>query len=208
MTGIHFIGENGFYPSWAQGAGRWIFQRTLVSVGGLMSGMAEIAAQNVPGADQIIVWVPRRGRIMRYIFPRLLHEERQNALYQLLGFPLRCYGKGCALSSSSPQQVQSMVSELGLRPEQWLLSCHYCGGLVGPDLEPISADKIIYHWQEEGCPALDNPGASSLFKSAPVVSNLVDWISQNEPSHLELAYLGQQLWPDIKSMLDSMRPDA
>jgi hypothetical protein len=104
----------------------------------------------------------------------------------------------------SPQQVQSVVSEFGLRPEQWRLSCPSCGGTIGPDLEPVSADKIIRRWEEVGRLPLENPAASAAFKSAPVISNLEDWIKKNNPSHLELAYLGQQLWPNTKSMLDSL----
>jgi hypothetical protein len=203
VTGIPFVGENGFYPIWARGGGRWIFQRTLISVGGLMAGYAEIAAQNVSSADQIIVWVPRKG-FVRYIFHGIIHKERQEALYQLFGFLLRCYGNNCILKLSSPQQIQSVVSEFGLRPEQWRLSCPSCGGTIGPDLEPVSANKIIRRWQDVGRLPLENPAASAAFKSAPVISNLEDWIKKNNPSHLELAYLGQQLWPDTKSMLDSL----
>jgi hypothetical protein len=210
VNGLPFVGENGFYPSWVRGAGRWIFQRTLVGVG-QMAIAAEIAAQRVPSANQVIVWVPKEGRFLRFIFPRVLHEERQNALNQLFNLTLRCYGKDCKLSFSSPQQLQSIISEFGLRPEQWLLLCPYCGGLVGPDLEPVSADRIIRRWQDVGRPSLENPAASAFLKSAAPVNNLPDWIRKirkNDPSHLELAYLGQQLWPDIKSMLEAMRPTA
>src|ERR1700720_590858 len=60
MAGIPFIGEEGFYPDWAKWSGIWVFQRTLVSVGGFMPGYAELAAARLSVSDQVIVWVPRK----------------------------------------------------------------------------------------------------------------------------------------------------
>ena len=208
MPGIPFIGENGFYPSWVRGAGRWVLQRTLVSVGGLMSGYAEMVALRTPGSDQVIVWVPRSGGFVRRLVPGALHEERQEALRQLANFALRCYGEDCRLALASPQQVQSIVSEAGLRPEQWRLQCPTCGGQIGPDLSPVAAEPIVKRWEETGRPTLDNPAASAAFRSSPGISDLPEWIRKNEPSHLELAYLGQQLWPNAHAMLDFLTAAA
>src|SRR2546423_798766 len=99
MKGLPFVGEDGFYPDWAPRDGRWLFQRTLATLGGMMAGYAEMVAARTPGADQVVVWVPRSGVL------------------------------------------------------QWL----------------------------------------------PV------WIAKSEPSHLELAYLGQQLWPDMQTMMKDLR---
>jgi hypothetical protein len=41
-------------------------------------------------------------------------------------------------------------------------------------------------------------------RSIAAVADLPDWIERLEPSHLELAYLGQQMWPDIELMLAAM----
>lgn len=204
MRGIPFVGENGFYPSWCRGLGRWVFQRTLVSVGGLMSGYAEIVAESTPGSDQVIVWVPRSGTLVR-LLPGALNDERQEAIRQLANFALRCYGEDCTLSIGSPQQAQSVISEAGLRPEQWRFQCPLCGGPVGPDLASVAAEPIVNRWKERGSPTLDNPAASAVFRSAPKITDLPDWIRKNDPSHLELAYLGQQLWPDAHAMLESLK---
>jgi len=51
--GIPFVGEKGFYPNWAKGSARWIFQRTLVSVRGMLEGFAELAALDVAVPNQV-----------------------------------------------------------------------------------------------------------------------------------------------------------
>ncbi len=188
--------------------GKWAFQRTLTSIRGLMEGYAEIVASRTFGSDQLIVWVPRKKNFMRKILPGAIHEERQRALQQLAKFKLRCYGQNCRLSASSSQHVQSLVYEAGLRPEQWRLQCPNCNGQVGPDLDPVMAAPILKRWEELGRPALDNPTASAVFKSATVIKDLNEWIRKSDPSHLELAYLGQQLWPDATKMLDFLMAAA
>ena len=200
MPGIPFIGENGFYPSWVIRDGRWIFQRTLSSVGGMMEGLAELVAARTPGADQVIVWVPRTTHL-RALRQGALHEERDDAIRQLCSLALRCYGDDCTVARSSAQQVRSLVDERGIPPEQWRLQCPKCGGVVGPDLEPVAPYPLITKWLSLRRPPLENPAASAAFKSAAAVVDLPGWIARNDPSHLELAYLGQQLWPTIEDML-------
>lgn len=200
MLGIPFIGESGFYPSWIVGDGRWVFQRTLTSLGGMMEGYAKLVAARTPGTDQVIVWVPRATHL-RSLRQGALHEERDDAIRQLCCLALQCYGDDCAIAQSSPQQVRSLVDEHGIPPEQWRLQCPKCGGVVGPDLEPVTAHPLIKKWLALDRPLLDNPAASAAFKSAAAVDDLPAWIAKNDPSHLELAYLGQQLWPAIEDML-------
>ena len=203
MPGIPFIGENGFYPSWVVRDGRWVFQRTLTSLGGMMEGYAELVATRTPGADQVIVWVPRATHL-RNLRQGALHEERDDALRQLCRLTLRCYGDDCTVARSSPQEVRSVVDERGIPPEQWRLQCARCRGVVGPDLEAITSHPLITKWLSLGRPPLDNPAASAAFKSAAAVDDLPAWIAKNAPSHLELAYLGQQLWPTIENMFTAL----
>jgi hypothetical protein len=204
MEGIPFIGQDGFYPPWAKGSARWLFQRTLVSVGGMMSGLAELVAARVPAAQQIIVWVPPRRRIFDSRSLTSIHTERQRALSQLSTFSLRCYGKECDLKLGNFHAVCTVVQENGLKPEQWYLMCPNCGGIVGPDLAPVNATGIIRRWNKVGKPALENPAASAVFKSAPAISDVPTWIQTSDPSHLELAYLGQQMWRSIDVMFQGL----
>lgn len=173
----------------------------------MMSGFAELVAAHTPGSDQVIVWVPRSNVLAR-LLPGALHQERQEALGQLANFDLRCYGEDCTLSIGSPQQAHSVVSEDGVRPEQWRLQCPTCGGPVGPDLALLASEPIIDRWKKRGRPTMDNPGASAAFRSAPDITDLPGWVVKNDPSHLELAYLGQQLWPDAHAMLESLKAGA
>jgi hypothetical protein len=208
MPGIPFIGENDFYPSWVKNRERWVFQRTLVSVGGLMAGYAEMAASQVSIADQVIVWVPRSTGLVGTLLNGTLHHECQAALSELVAFTLRCYGNDCPLTLSSTQHVQSVITEIGHRPARWRLQCPTCAGQVGPDLAPVATGSILSRWNSVGRPPLENPAASATFRSAAPISDLADWVQKNEPSHLELAYVGQQLWPDARTMLESMGAGA
>lgn len=200
MTGIPFIGEQGFYPTWARGKGRWVFQRTLVSVGGIMAGYAELAAANVPSATQIIVWVPKHRGLLGRVFKSSIHEERELALQQLRLLRHICYGGECKFELDLGSDTRVMVRETGLYPEEWYLICPACGGNVGPDLAPIRSAQIIMRWGNCNRPVLEYPGASAAFRSAPPITDLPEWILKNEPSHLELAYLGQQMWTHIDEM--------
>lgn len=202
MEGIPFIGQNGFYPRWAKGSSRWLFQRTLTSVG-TMAGYAELAASEVATANQIIVWVPPR-RMFGWAPSSTIHLERQQALAQLGVLSMRCYGNECNLNFDQPLAIRTIIYERGIKPEQWSLICPLCGGIVGPNLEPVTADGVIRRWNKVGKPALENPCASALFKSAAAVSDLPAWILSNTPSHLELAYLGQQMWRSIDIMFQGL----
>jgi hypothetical protein len=166
-----------------------------------MAGYAELVAARTPGADQVIVWVPSSTGLLRSLAAGSLYKETQDAIAGLLEFVLRCYGDDCALSSGSTQHVQGLVSEFGQRPERWRLQCPTCGGAVGPDLQPVTTDLIITRWRQVGSPILDPPTASAAFRSATPISDLPNWIQRSDPSHLELAYLGQQMWPSAAAMM-------
>ena len=38
-------------------------------------------------------------------------------------------------------------------------------------------------------------------------NDLPNWIQESSPTHLELAYIGQQMWPDISTMFADMTPN-
>ena len=119
-----------------------------------------------------------------------------------------CYGDECKApkpdSTNGSMLAASVIREFGVQPEKWLLLCPFCGCSVGPDIAQVRAEPIVRQWESLGKPQLENPGAGAGIASAAAVSDLPQWIAQLEPSHLELAYLGQQIWPDIQTMLASM----
>lgn|GEM_PF-5220819 len=205
MFGISFIGENGFCPAWVKGAGQWVFQRTLVIIGG-MEFAAFAAAERVGPSREVIVWVPRRRGIISGLFPCKMHKERKQALDQLSFLQLVCFQ--CSGAVGSPSAVRSCIQEAWLKPENWRLRCPSCEGIVGPDLASVNPDSIIKSWLSVGRPPLENPAASASLQSAAAITDLPKWISETDPSHLELAYVAQQMWPDIKSMLDAFGPAA
>jgi hypothetical protein len=64
---------------------------------------------------------------------------------------------------------------------------------------------VLAQWHKVGRPKLENPSAGRFWRSAAPISDLQDWIKRLEPSQLELAYLGQQMWQDISMMLNDFR---
>ena len=44
---IRFIGENSYYPRWARGSARWVFQHTLVMIDQIMGGIVQLRAMEV-----------------------------------------------------------------------------------------------------------------------------------------------------------------
>ena len=57
---VPFIGENGFYPEWCTGPGRWVQQRVFTTVRGMMAAMDELARPSV--SHEALLWAPpRRG---------------------------------------------------------------------------------------------------------------------------------------------------
>ncbi len=210
LAGIPFIGENGYYPSWARGSRRWLFQRTLIVMGQMLGPIAQLRAMEVPISEQVIIWCPPRRLPLVGSLPSAVHRERQSAFGELQRLTLVCYGERCTApkpgTHASGMPVSSVIREQGVQPDQWLLVCPLCGASVGPDLGPVTRDAVIARWEAAGRPALENPGAGAGIRSAAAVTDLPHWIAQLDPSSFELAYLGQQLWPDILSMLQDM-PD-
>jgi len=179
-------------------------------MGQMLGPIAQLRAMEVPVSEQVIVWCPPSRLPFIGSLPSAVHRERQRALTQLQQFTLVCYGERCTApkpaTKASSMAVSSVIREQGVQPDQWLLVCPLCGASVGPDLGVVSHDAVVARWEAAGRPALENPGAGAGIRSAAAVTNLPTWIAQLDPSPFELAYLGQQLWPDILSMLQDM-PD-
>jgi hypothetical protein len=212
MNGIPFIGEEGYYPKWARSSGRWLFQRTLVVIGQMLGDIALLHAAEVPVSEQMIVWAPSRQIPLLSMLPSKIHQERQLALGELGRLKLVCYGEKCSApkpgSSSYGMAPTSVIRELGVQPNKWLLLCPSCGNSVGPDIASLSATPLLMRWASLGRPALENSAAGFGIQSATPVVDLPQWITQSQPSLLELAYLGQQMWPDIATMLSAMIEDV
>ena len=73
-----------------------------------------------------------------------------------------------------------------------------------PDISKINAKLILKRWEEVGRPNIDHPAASRTTKSVGLIGNLDEWIRIYEPNLHELAYVGQQLWPDYADFLWEM----
>ena len=213
MPGVPFIGENGYYPSRARGSGRWVYQRILVVIGPI-GFAARDHADRIPAANQVIVWVPPRRGLLKIFSTSAMHKERQNAIAQLSRLSLMCYDE-CGWSwhlpslsgqsQSSPFMPSDLIQEHGLSPDKWFLVCPKCGeSPVGPDIRSINPKLIIKKWELEGSPMLENPGAGIQIRSASPIDNLPSWIESTSANLLELAYVGQQLWPNLSNFLNSM----
>jgi hypothetical protein len=157
-----------------------------------------------PASHQVIVWCPPRRTLLYRLRTGAVRAERGNAAQQLSCLPLICYAKPDHVESRS--QVVANMHELW--PEQWLLSCPNCGGIVGPDLIRLRQEPILQRWIALHRPPLEDPHFGRLIKLSGPVVDLAEWIrkigGETGPHPLELAYLGQQLWPNINEMLAAM----
>jgi hypothetical protein len=209
IGGIPFIGENGYYPRWARGSSRWVFQRTTIIIGQMGAQMASLHSMQVPLSDQIVVWAPPNRMPIFGTRPSAIHQERQRALTELESWRLVCYGDQCNApkpgSSSGSIQAASTIRESGVQPNNWLLLCPSCGASVGPDVADITVEPLIERWRSTGRPRLENPGAGWNLQPIASIADLPQWVQTLQPNHLELAYLGQQMWKNIESMLKAMK---
>jgi len=77
--------------------------------------------------------------------------------------------------------------------------------LVAPDLRGLDTELILEQWERLGRPVLENPGAAPDIVSIRPIDDLRHWIDFHQPMANELAYVGQQLWPDFASFVRDTR---
>jgi outer membrane protein assembly factor BamB len=182
-----FIGENGFYPKWTQGVGRWVHQKVPVQTG----AMPLIFPHE---ASQYLVWVPpKRGAFgLRKVS---LQDEISNSIRELNIIPFICTTCGW----------RGTGQELGYAGEQsyYALKCPECFGFesLEPDLRGLDENSIIERWVKLDKPVLEAPGAARNIVSIRPIADLKHWIRSFVPMPNELAYVGQQLWPNFATFI-------
>ena len=186
-----FIGEEGFYPRWAVSGGRWVLQKVRVQTGSMLTFYP-------PEADKYLVWVPpQRGLLgLRKVS---LQDEISNSITELSRIPLKC--DQCAWEGRG-----NLVGYAGQRSYH-AVSCPVCHGWasLGPDLRGLDAEAILKRWEKLGKPTLEAPGAAPNIVSIAPISDLRHWLKTFEPMPNELAYVGQQLWPDFATFVVEAR---
>lgn len=184
---IKFIGEDGFYPKWAQGEGRWVCQRVLVITG--HSNWFNLPPP--PESERTLVWVPPKSGFLGLgkISP---DEEASRASMELRQIPFKCLRCGW----------QGMGNELTCtNPIYQYLICPECLNNIDPDLRALSTEVIVNQWDKLGRPCLEMPAAASNLIGTKPIDNLPNWITSFQPMTNELAYVGQQLWSNFASFI-------
>lgn len=182
-----FIGEDGFYPKWAQTRGRWVHQKVCVQTG-------KFPLIFPPEANQSLVWVsPPKGFLgSRKIS---LQEEIYSSIRELNYIPFLCPNCGW----------QGWGKELGYAGERiyYALKCPECSENPYPDLRGLDENIIVKRWIELGKQTLEAPGAASNIVSIEPIRDLKIWIESFKPMANELAYVGQQLWPNFSTFIQA-----
>lgn len=193
-----FIGQNGFYPAWAKGNERWVIQRVLTTVKGMMATTDEMARPAI--SRESLVWVPRHWLSAFRSFETGVQASR--ALNELQQISLVC--SACDWTGNVPG-IEVNPRE---GPTGWRLRCSDCYMLVGPNLDGLDPSAIIQRWKEQGKPRLDSPAASVLIESVAPLLDLETWIQDDKypPMENEVAYVGQQLWPNFAQFIADARP--
>lgn len=187
---VKFIGEDGYYPKWAKGEGRWAHQKVLIIT-------RTIPSLAPPEANQRLVWVPPESKFLglKRTKPQVEAQCASEELNQIPFVCPRCGWKG----------MGSELDCIGDKPAYWLLECPECFALIEPDLCGLDSEVIIRQWDRLGRPALENPGAALNIVSAPPINDLRNWNDSFKPMANELAYVGQQLWPNYASFIRDAR---
>lgn len=194
-----FLGQDGFYPSWAKGEGRWAIQRVFTTVRGMIAETDTLTRPAI--SNESLLWMPRRVGI-RALFSRGT-DEAARATSELGEIPLVC--GGCGWSGSHPN-----IKAIGGRggPTNWRLRCQACGSVVGPDIDSLDTAVIVERWNASGRPRLDPPAAATMIQSSRPVTDLQQWILSHEPLENELAYVAQQLWSNFADFINRCRRQA
>lgn len=207
---VHFIGEEGYCPAWAKG--RWVLQRVLTTVRGMMQQIDEMSRPWI--SHESLVWAPSYGILARAIPAVRLLGEADSALEEVQRISFIC--PRCSWRGSQPGIVTGNVSGItNGGPEHWVLRCPECGRLpegrgvpdrhiLQPDISNVDANLIVKRWEKNSRSKLDHPAASRTTKSVGIIKDLDEWIRQYEPNQYELAYVGQQLWRNCADFLWDM----
>lgn len=195
---VRFIGEDGYYPSWTKGTGRWVQQRVFTTVGqGFLSQLDSLARPTI--ADEILLWAPPKGglRGLRSIFDRAGEAARAlNEVQYLLLSCSRCDWSGCHPHLEVPVRQ---------RPSSWRIRCPKCQSIAWPDIDNLNIKTILKQWISKGKPKLEQPGAARSIKSIEHIRDLEEWVKSFEPMEHELSYVGQQLWPNLVLFLQDVK---
>ncbi|MDA8217651.1 MAG: PQQ-binding-like beta-propeller repeat protein [Dehalococcoidales bacterium] len=186
---VKFVGEDGWYPDWARGEGRWVSQKVLHvrAHGGYLFEMTL-----TDWYKNRLVWVPPRPGFLgrrRISVQEEASRARAEASRLLLWCPTcgwRGQGREAGVSGYAPV---------------WKPKCPECAEDLLPDLCQLDREAIVEMWETRGKPALEPPHASMELASVMPISDLRQRLSFREWSGEELAYVGQQLWPDLASFL-------
>lgn len=153
MEKWHFIGEDGYYPSWAKG--RWVHQRVLTTVRGMEQQIDEWSRPSV--SYESLIWAPSFGLLGR-VFPALRPlSEADKALEEVQRINLVC--PRCNWTGLQPGIVTGEVFGItGGGPSCWVLRCPECGRfpegsgspdrhILEPDISKINAKLILKRWE-------------------------------------------------------------
>lgn len=195
---IPFIGQDGYYPPWCRGSGRWVLQRVLTTVKGRLAQADRVCRSEIACRSGLL-WAPPGGGFRQLISVFRRAEEAAAAIYEVQFIPFKC--PSCTWKGKWPLIDASLGSRP--RPMDWLLRCPSCSGNVEPLVSGLDPQLIIKRWEANGRPILDPPAAAMSLHSAKPIYDLREWISSAEcpPFESELAYVGQQLWPCFAAFL-------
>ncbi len=202
---VAFIGEDGFYPKWCTGPGRWVQQRVFTTVRGMMEEWDELARPAV--SHEALLWAPPRGGLRSLFAPVRRGVEVQRALLELQAIRLTCVNDDWSGYDPRIQAYEWSVAPALTNegPATWRLRCPECGALVGHELAGLDAESIVQHWVSAGRPNLERAGAATSIKSTLPIRDLAEWLDSAQPMENELAYVGQQLWPDFRSFIEAVQ---
>lgn len=193
---VKFIGEDGFYPKWAIGKGRWVHQRVLVITG----TSSLFNPPPPPEASRWMVWVPPKRSLLG-LRPITENEEARLASEELNNIPFVCTSCGWA-GTGNKFYCEG-------KPINWILLCPECNVQVEPKLGGIDSNVIVSQWFRLGRPTLEMPGAARLIVSTKPITDLSNWIKSYDPMPNELAYVGQQLWSNFATFIaEAQRLDS
>ncbi|MDO8635274.1 MAG: hypothetical protein Q7R34_03385 [Dehalococcoidia bacterium] len=198
---IPFIGQNGYYPPWCKGNGRWVLQRVLTTVKGRLAQADEVCRPDV--SYRSLLWAPPRGGLRRLTSMFKRSQEAAAALWEVQFIPFSC--PTCKWDGNQPLIDARLGSQS--RPMHWLLRCPLCSGNVEPNISGLDTQVIIKKWEANGRPILDPSAAAMSLHSVKPIYDLHKWISSVElpPYENELAYAGQQLWPCFAAFIQDAK---